>query len=46
MTKQRRTVTLQLKREAASLVLIQGYSHIEASRPIGLVESASRRWGS
>lgn len=45
MTKQRRTATTELKREVASLVL-EGYSHIEADQSIGLVESASRRWGS
>lgn len=33
-----------LKREAASLVLDKGYSHIEAARSLGLVESALRRW--
>jgi transposase len=44
MTKQRRTFTPELKREAASLVLDQGYSHIEAARSLGLVESALRRW--
>lgn len=44
MTKQRRTFTPEFKREAASLVLDQGYSHIEAARSLGLVESALRRW--
>lgn len=33
----------EFKREAASLVLDQGYSHIEAARSLGLVESALRR---
>ena len=44
MTKQRRTFTLEFKREAASLVLDQGYSHIEAAQSLGSVESALRRW--
>ena len=44
MTKQRRSFTPEFKREAASLVLEQGYSHIEAARSPGLVESALRRW--
>lgn len=44
MTKQRRSFTSEFKREAAGLVLDQGYSHIEAARSLGLVESALRRW--
>jgi transposase len=44
MSKQRRTFALEFKREAASLVLHQGYSHIEAARSLGLVESALRCW--
>ncbi len=44
MTKQRRSFTPEFKREAASLVLDQGYSHIDAARSLGLVESALRRW--
>jgi len=44
MSKQRRSFTPEFKREAASLVLDQGYSHIEAARSLGLVESALRRW--
>lgn len=44
MSKQRRTFTPEFKREAASLVLDQGYSHIEAARSLGLVESALRSW--
>ena len=44
MTKQRRTLTPEFKREAASLVLGQGYSHVEAARSLGLIESALRRW--
>ena len=34
----------EFKREAAGLVLDQGYSHIEACRSLGVVESALRRW--
>lgn len=44
MTKQRRSFSEEFKREAAGLVLDQGYSHIEASRSFGLVGSALRRW--
>jgi transposase len=44
MTKQRRSFTLEFKREAAALVLDQGYSCIEAARSLGLVESALRQW--
>ncbi|WP_156160253.1 IS3 family transposase [Pseudomonas sp. 2(2015)] len=44
MTKQRRSFTPEFKREAASLVLDQGYSHIEAARSLGLADSALRRW--
>lgn len=44
MTKQRRTFAPELKREAACLVLVQDYSHAEAARSLGLVESALRRW--
>lgn len=44
MTKQRRTFSAEFKREAAGLVLDQGYSHTEASRSLGVVESALRRW--
>lgn len=35
MTKQRSTFTPELKHEAASLVLNQGYSHIEPARSLG-----------
>lgn len=45
MSKQRRTLTPALKREAASLVLDQDYSRIEAARSPGLVELIPRRWG-
>ncbi len=34
MTKQRRTFSAEFKREAAGLVLDQGYSHVEASRSL------------
>lgn len=44
MTKQRRSFTPEFKREAASLVLDQGYRFIEAARSLDLVESALRRW--
>jgi transposase len=44
MSRQRRTFTPEFKREAACLVLDQGYSCIEAVRSLGLVESALRRW--
>lgn len=44
MSKQRRTFSAEFKREVAALVLDQGYSHIEASRSLGVVESALRRW--
>ena len=43
MTKHRRTFTSEFKRETACLVLDQGYSHTEAARSLGLVESALRR---
>lgn len=44
MTKQRRSFTAEFKREAADLVLDQGYSHIEACRSLKVVESALHRW--
>jgi len=44
MTKQRRSFTPEFKREAADLVLKQNYSYIEASRSLGVGESALRRW--
>jgi transposase len=43
MTKQRRTLTSELKPEARPL-LDQGQIHTEAARSLGLVESALRRW--
>ena len=44
MTKQRRVFSAEFKREAADLVLKQNYSCIEASRSLGIGESALRRW--
>tara|TARA_R110000868_G_scaffold410449_1_gene698511 strand:- start:3045 stop:3191 length:147 start_codon:yes stop_codon:yes gene_type:complete len=44
MSKQRRTFTPEFNREAASLLLDKGYSHIEAAHSLGLIESALRRW--
>src|SRR5450830_1949010 len=43
MTKQRRSFSAEFKREAADLVLKQNYSYIEASRSLGIGESALRR---
>ncbi len=37
MSKQRRTFSAEFKREAAPLVLDQGYSHIDACRSLGVV---------
>ena len=44
MIKQRRTFSLEFKQQAASLVLDKSYSHIEASRSVGVAESVLRRW--
>ena len=44
MSKQRRTFSAEFKREAAILVLDQGYTVAEASQSLGLVDSALRRW--
>lgn len=44
MSRQRRTFPPEFKREAAGLVLDQGYSLTEAARSLDLVESALRRW--
>ncbi|HFX0589504.1 TPA: IS3 family transposase [Pseudomonas aeruginosa] len=44
MSKQRRTFSAEFKRESAALVLDQGYSHIDACRSLGVVDSALRRW--
>src|SRR3569832_2953472 len=43
MSKQRRTFSAEFKRDAAVLVLVFGYSHLEASRSLGVVESVLRR---
>ncbi len=44
MVKQRRSFSPEFKQQAACLVLDQGYSHIEASRSVGVAESVLRRW--
>ncbi len=44
MSKQRRSFSTEFKREAALLVLDQGYTLIEASRSLGVVDSVLRRW--
>ncbi|KAA5623007.1 IS3 family transposase [Pseudomonas aeruginosa] len=44
MSKQRRKFSAEFKREAAALMLDQGYSHIDACRSLGVVDSALRRW--
>ncbi|KFG94452.1 transposase [Burkholderia paludis] len=44
MTKQRRTFSPEFKRQAASLVVDQGYSHVEASCSVGVGETVLRRW--
>lgn len=44
MAKQRRTFSTEFKHEAASLVLDQGYSFTEASKSLGVGETALRRW--
>jgi transposase len=44
MIKQRRTFSPEFKQQAASLVLDQGYSHMEASRSVGVGETVLRRW--
>ncbi|WP_155951563.1 MULTISPECIES: IS3 family transposase [unclassified Pseudomonas] len=44
MSRQRRTFTPSFKREAASLVLDQGYSCPEAARSLDVGESLLRRW--
>ncbi|MFU0819561.1 transposase [Pseudomonas lundensis] len=44
MTKLLRIFSAEFKREAADLVLKQNYSFIEASRSLGIGESALRRW--
>ena len=44
MSKQRRTFSAEFKREAAILVLDQGYTVAKASQSLGVVDSALRRW--
>ena len=44
MARQRRTFSTEFKHEAASLVLDQGYSIMEASRSLDVGETALRRW--
>ena len=44
MARQRRTFSTDFKSEAAHLVLNQGYSIREASKSLGVGESAVRRW--
>lgn len=44
MSKQRRSFSPDFKRQAAGLVLDQGYSHAEACRSVGIAESVLRRW--
>ena len=44
MARPRRTFSTEFKREAASLVLDQGYSVSEARRSLDVGETALRRW--
>jgi transposase len=44
MTKQRRSFTAEFKREAAVLEPKQNHSCIEASRSLGIGETALRSW--
>lgn len=44
MARQRRTFSTDCKSEAAHLVFNQGYSIREASKSLGVGESAVRRW--
>jgi transposase len=44
MTKQRRSFSTEFKREAACLVVDQGYSVPEACRSLDIGQSALRRW--
>lgn len=44
MTRQRRTFSPEFKQQAASLVLDNNYSYVEACRSVGIAESALRRW--
>ncbi|OXJ22749.1 hypothetical protein CFB82_39510 [Burkholderia sp. HI2714] len=43
MSKQRRTFSPEFKQQPACLVLDQGYSHMEASRSVGVGETVLRR---
>jgi len=44
MTQKRRSFSTEFKLEAVSLVLDKGYSYLEASRALGVGETALRRW--
>jgi transposase len=44
MTRQRRTFSTAFKHDAALLALDQGYSIVEASRSLGIGETALVRW--
>lgn len=44
MARQRRTFSTDFKSEAAHLVVNQGYSIRDASKSLGVGESAVRRW--
>jgi transposase len=44
MGRQRRSFSPEFKSEAANLVVSQGYSISEASRSLGVGETAIRRW--
>lgn len=44
MSKQRRTFSPEFKQQAASLVLDNHYSNVEASKSVGIAESVLRRW--
>jgi transposase len=44
MARQRRTFSTDFKSEAAHLVVNQGYSIRQASKSLGVGESAVRRW--
>lgn len=44
MTRKRRSFSSEFKLDAASLVLDQGYSIVEASRSLDIGETILRRW--
>mgnify|MGYP000680375001 FL=1 len=44
MAKQSRTFTAQVKFEAASLIINQNYSYLEACRALDIGETVLRRW--